>query len=134
MLLVWLAQGIWRSSHFRPFSIPFSKFIFVKLYPAIVAFHYWCFNPILSGFTVIFHHYFISTVKWYNLLLDVCISEYAAGTGNCFQSNSSPWWTCQIQQKSKNKCWIFFLTARCVLFIVLGLLLFKLEAYQRPDV
>lgn len=39
-----------------------------------------------------------------------------------------------IQQKSKNKCWIFFLTARRVLFIVLGLLLFKLEAYQRPDV
>lgn len=36
-----------------------------------------------------------------------------------------------IQQKSKNK---FFLTARRVLFIVLGLLLFKLEAYQRPDV
>lgn len=28
----------------------------------------------------------------------------------------------------------FFLTARRVLFIVLGLLLFKLEAYQRPDV
>lgn len=40
-----------------------------------------------------------------------------------------------IQKKRvKINVGFFFLTARRVLFIVLGLLLFKLEAYQRPDV
>lgn len=134
MLLVWLAQGIWRSSHFRPFSIPFSKFIFVKLYPAIVAFHYWCFNPILSGFTVIFHHYFISTVKWYNLLLDVCISEICCRNWQLLSIQFQSMMDMSSNKRVKINVGFFFLTARRVLFIVLGLLLFKLEAYQRPDV
>lgn len=76
MLLVWLTQGILKIIlwYFRPFSIPFFEFIFVKLYPAIEAIHY-CIN-VSTPFCLalqFFHHYFISSVKWTNLWLGVCI-------------------------------------------------------------